>query len=218
MAAALPAMRPLGCWNSVRSGLNELGRRSLYTKYSSPKEKIPFPQNLPPQFMRQIPERHRPDRAVGRRIKVPAPPPSKCREWKDPVAAFTQDQLAIVDPTGERKALFDRRNHQSVKVGDVLRVTFKSGDPFAGVCLNIRARGLDSGFLLRNRLTRVGCEMWIKVFSPNVQSVEIVQRTEKRKRRARLYYMRHPRHDMGSVDGIVRQYLRSRSQQQGITR
>jgi hypothetical protein len=32
--------------------------------------------------------------------------------------------------------------------------------------------------------------MWIKVFSPNIESVEIVQRTEKRKRRARLYYMR----------------------------
>lgn len=33
--------------------------------------------------------------------------------------------------------------------------------------------------------------MWVKVFSPNVESVEIVQRTEKRKRRARLYYMRY---------------------------
>lgn len=33
--------------------------------------------------------------------------------------------------------------------------------------------------------------MWVKVFSPNVESVEIVQRTVKRKRRARLYYMRY---------------------------
>lgn len=33
-------------------------------------------------------------------------------------------------------------------------------------------------------------EMWVKVFSPEVQSVEIVQRSERRKRRARLYYMR----------------------------
>lgn len=32
--------------------------------------------------------------------------------------------------------------------------------------------------------------MWAKVFSPEVQSVEIVQRSERRKRRARLYYMR----------------------------
>lgn len=33
--------------------------------------------------------------------------------------------------------------------------------------------------------------MSVKVFSPEVQSVEIVQRSEKRKRRARLYYLRY---------------------------
>lgn len=78
-----------------------------------------------------------------------------------------------------------------MKPGDILRVTFKNGDPFSGVCLSIRLRGVDTAFLLRNELTRVGVEMWVKVFSPDVQSVEIVQRSEKRKRRARLYYMRY---------------------------
>jgi ribosomal protein L19 len=108
------------------------------------------------------------------------------------VAAVTESQLAALDPTGERKALFDyRRNPRSVKVGDILRVTFKNGDPFSGVCLSIRLRGVDTSFLLRNELTRVGVEMSVKVFSPNVESVEIVQRAEKRKRRARLYYMRY---------------------------
>jgi ribosomal protein L19 len=98
-----------------------------------------------------------------------------------------------------------------VKVGDILRVTFKNGDPFSGVCLSIRLRGIDTSFLLRNELTRVGVEMAVKVFSPNVESVEIVQRTEKRKRRARLYYMRKPRHDMRSVENIVSNYLRQKS-------
>lgn len=98
----------------------------------------------------------------------------------------------MLDPTGERKALFDyRRSRRSVKPGDIIRVTFKNGDPFAGVVLNIRLRGVDTACLLRNQFTRVGVEMWVKVFSPNVEGVEIVQRTEKRKRRARLYYMRY---------------------------
>jgi large subunit ribosomal protein L19 len=165
-------------------------------------------------------------------MKIFPPPPSALNTCKDPVAAVTESQLAALDPTGERKALFDyRRNPRSVKVGDILRVTFKSGDPFSGVCLSIRSRGIDTAFLLRNQLTRVGVEMWIKVFSPNVESVEIVQRTEKRKRRARLYYMRfvsflglvissllignaqhrEPKHDMGSVENIVRNYLRQKS-------
>lgn len=167
-----------------------------------------------------------------KKLKIYPPPPSAAKICKDPVAAVEQSQMAVLDPTGERKALFDyRRNPRSVKPGDILRVTFKSGDPFSGVCLSIRLRGIDTAFLLRNHLTRVGVEMWIKVFSPNVESVEIVQRTEKRKRRARLYYMRfvpflvlemrsllisgvqtrQPKHDIGSVDNIVRNYLKQKS-------
>lgn len=120
-----------------------------------------------------------------------APPPSVRAKCKDPVATVAQNQLASLDPTGERRALFDyRRDPRSVKPGDIIRVTFKNGDPFAGVCLNIRLRGPDTACLLRNAFTKVGVEMWVKVFSPNVEGVEIVQRTEKRKRRARLYYMR----------------------------
>ena len=75
-------------------------------------------------------------------------------------------------------------------MGDILLVRLKNGDPFAGVCLNIRRRGIDTGVLLRGQLTRVGVEMWYKVYSPNVEGIEVVQRREKRARRARLYYMR----------------------------
>lgn len=104
-----------------------------------------------------------------------------------------QSHLKELDPTGERVAMFDyRRSPKSVKPGDILRVTFKNGDPFSGVCLNIRLRGVDTGILLRNHLTKVGVEMWVKVMSPNVESVEVVQRNViKRKRRARMYYMRY---------------------------
>jgi large subunit ribosomal protein L19 len=52
--------------------------------------------------------------------------------------------------------------------------------------------------------------MWYKIYSPNVEGIEIVQRREKRARRARLTYMRKPKHDMGSVQNIVLAYQRSR--------
>lgn len=124
--------------------------------------------------------------------KIVPPSPSKLNVCKDPIAAVTEAQMAVLDPTGDRKALFDyRRSMRSVKPGDIIRVTFKSGDPFSGVVLAIRSRGVDTSVLMRNQLTRVGVEMSIKVFSPNVEGVEIVQRTEKRKRRARIYYMRY---------------------------
>jgi hypothetical protein len=44
-----------------------------------------------------------------------------------------------------------------------------------------------------------------------VEGIEVVQRKAKRARRARLYYMRQPRHDVGSVENIVRQYMRQRA-------
>ncbi len=50
---------------------------------------------------------------------------------------------------------------------------------------------MDTGILLRNKLLMVGVEMWVKVYSPNVQAIEVVKRAEKRARRARLYYMRY---------------------------
>lgn len=54
-------------------------------------------------------------------------------------------------------------------------------------------------------------EMDVKVFSPLVQSMEVAQKAVKRPRRARLYYMRKPKHDRGSVQKIVDQYLRQRA-------
>lgn len=116
----------------------------------------------------------------------------------------------MLDPTGARTQLFSKTNSEGAKVGDILLVRQKNGDPFAGVCINIRRRGVDSGILLRNELTRVGVEMWYKIYSPNVEGIEVVQRREKRARRARLTYLRKPKHDMGSVQNIVMAYQRSR--------
>jgi len=79
------------------------------------------------------------------------------------------------------------------------------------VCLNIRRQGVDTAILLRNELTRVGVEMWYKVYSPLVEGIEVVQRRVKRARRARLYYLRKPEHDVGSVQNVVTQYIRQRS-------
>ena len=103
---------------------------------------------------------------------------------------MTSLQLCTLDPRGVRTRLFSRDNPDAAKVGDILLVRQKNGDPFAGVLLNVRRRGVDTAILLRNQLLRTSIEMWFKLFSPNVESVEVVQRRPKRARRARLYYMR----------------------------
>lgn len=148
---------------------------------------------------------------VMRPIRTFPQPPSARKLCKDPIATFTQSQIAVLDPTSARTRLFSKDNVDRAQVGDILLVRQKNGDPFAGVCLNIRRTGIDTAILLRNNLTRVGVEMWFKIYSPNVDGIEVVQRKEKRARRAKLYYMRQARHDVGSVENIVRQYQRQRA-------
>ncbi|EMD67333.1 hypothetical protein GGP41_007242 [Bipolaris sorokiniana] len=128
-----------------------------------------------------------------------------------PIAAVTATQISTLDPTGARTRLFAKDNPECARVGDILLVRQRSGDPFAGVCINIRRRGADTAILLRGQLTRVGVEMWYKIYSPLVEGIEVVQRAAKRARRARLTYMRTVKHDRGSVENVVRLYLRQKA-------
>jgi large subunit ribosomal protein L19 len=137
--------------------------------------------------------------------------PSAAAACKDPIAVVQSSQMSLLDPTGARARLFDPLNRDGAKVGDILLATFKTGEPFSGVIMSIKLRGVDTSVLLRNHLTRIGTEMSIKVYSPLVQSMEVAQKTAKRKRRARLYYLRKPKHDVGSVQKVVDQYLRQRA-------
>jgi ribosomal protein L19 len=133
-----------------------------------------------------------------------APPPVNVLQ------SLHEAQIKKMDPSGARTALF-AKTREAAKVGDVLMVTHRrGGEPFAGVCLSIRRRGIDTAILLRNHLGKVGVEMWFKIYNKNVAGVEIVKRRPKRARRARLTYMRKPNHDMGSVEDLVFAWKRSR--------
>ncbi|KAF3009686.1 hypothetical protein E8E13_008472 [Curvularia kusanoi] len=149
------------------------------------------------------------NKAHGLTLPRPAPPIKKT--CPHPVSTVTSASLAALDPTGARTRLFDRNNPESAKLGDILLVRQRTGDPFAGVCINIRRRGVDTAILLRGQLTRVGVEMWYKIYSPLVEGIEVVQRAAKRARRARLTYMRDVKHDRGSVENVVRVYLRQKA-------
>ncbi|KAF2448895.1 hypothetical protein P171DRAFT_470533 [Karstenula rhodostoma CBS 690.94] len=149
--------------------------------------------------------------ASNRLAAQPQKPRAIRKACSDPVAATTASQLALHDPTGARTRLFDRANPECARVGDILLVRQRTGEPFAGVCINIRRRGVDTAILLRGQLTRIGIEMWYKVYSPLVEGIEVVQRAQRKARRARLTYMRKEKHDRGSVENVVRVYLRQKA-------
>ncbi|KAI0816417.1 translation protein SH3-like domain-containing protein [Xylaria sp. FL0064] len=162
----------------------------------------PFIYSLKPQ---------NPRTPVRSRFAVYPRVPSSRSATPAPLVAYHAQQIRRLDPKGLRTQLFSKKNRDSAKPGDVLQVTTKRGEPFAGVCLSIRRAGVDTAILLRNHLTKVGVEMWYKVYSPNVLGIEIVWRRPKRARRARLTYMRQPKHDMGNVDHLVAEWRRTRN-------
>lgn len=134
---------------------------------------------------------------------------------KDPMIPFTSTSLATYDPTGARTALFSKSRRDRAKVGDVLMVATRTGEPFAGVLMQIRRRGVDTAIQLRGQLMKVGVEMWFKVYAPTVVGIDVIWRRPKRARRARLTYLRKPKHDMGSVENFVWAWKKERAKMRG---
>jgi large subunit ribosomal protein L19 len=79
--------------------------------------------------------------------------------------------------------------------GDTVKVNVrvKEGDKeriqtFEGIILRRRANGAGSTFTVRRISFGVGCERTFPLFSPRIESIEIVRRGAVR--RAKLYYLR----------------------------
>lgn len=83
----------------------------------------------------------------------------------------------------------------SFRPGDTIRVItrIKEGDkeklqPFEGVVIAIRGSGINKTFTVRKVSYGVGIERIYPYYSPNIVSIEIIQRGKVR--RAKLYYLR----------------------------
>lgn len=150
----------------------------------SPTQKLPILSSPLPPRLTSSPT------ASLTRIKTYPPPRSVRRTFPNALAEAQNAHISVLDPSGNRTRLFARSNPDAPQPGDILLAIFKSGEPFAGVCLSIRRRGTDTAVLLRNTLMMTGVELWVKIYSPNVRGIEVVQRALKRARRARLFYMR----------------------------
>lgn len=81
------------------------------------------------------------------------------------------------------------------KAGDTVRVNvrIKEGaneriQAFEGVCIGRKTRGINSSFIVRKISNGEGVERVFPIYSPLVESVEVVRKGDVR--RAKLYYMR----------------------------
>ena len=79
--------------------------------------------------------------------------------------------------------------YQKIKEGDKTRTQI-----FEGVVLGIKGRGENKSFTVRKVVGDVAVERIWPVFSPNVEKVVIKEKSKKKVRRAKLYYLRNVVH------------------------
>ncbi|PHH90260.1 hypothetical protein CDD83_4130 [Cordyceps sp. RAO-2017] len=214
-----PFRRPLGCLKvAMRQARCQRAMQRCFAT-AAPAATAPTPSK--PVYDGTFNPRQRSWKEKLERFHVWPQVPSVRSTFRDPMPALRQRQISELDPRGARTRLFAPDQADSAKVGDVLMVSMKTGEPFAGVFIQIRRRGPDTAIQLRGRLMGTSVEMWFKVYSPSVTGIDIIWRRTRRPRRARLTYMRKPKHDMGNVDHLVsawrkeRHALRSKERQAG---
>ncbi len=91
--------------------------------------------------------------------------------------------------------LTENRQHPEFSPGDTIRVNVKVIEgtreriqAFEGVCIARKNRGLNSSFTVRKISYNEGVERIFPLYSPRIDSVELVRRGDVR--RAKLYYLR----------------------------
>lgn len=119
------------------------------------------------------------------------PPPPRANVGKG-----LMEYLHRTIPTPEKRQMLDeffsRRSPKQLMPGSVVTVTLEHApNTFTGVLLSIRRRGVDTSFVLRNIVQRMGVEMQFFVNSPHLKEIKVVQKPPKgRMRRAKLFYLR----------------------------
>ncbi|SPO04506.1 related to ribosomal protein L19, mitochondrial [Cephalotrichum gorgonifer] len=208
----LPFRQPLGCLKTVFRQTRY--QRQLLRTFATETTPTPPPAAAqPPQQPPYTPSPftlHKPNTHKRTPFAVYTAPTRTTP--KDPMVPFHSNSISSYDPTGARTSLFSKARPDRAKVGDVLLVATRTGEPFAGAFMQIRRRGVDTAIQLRGQLMKTGVEMWFKIYSPSVVGIDIIWRRPKRARRARLTYLRKKGHDMGNVDHLVWAWKRERSQ------
>ena len=194
--------RSAGCLKAAlrRTRFQRVSQRSIAT---TPKLAVDVPATPSLDRPGALSKNHRNDLEKVSQYKVWPQIPSVKKTFSNPMPAIDAASIAKLDPTGARSRMFSKQHLDAAKPGDVLMVSTKTGEPFAGAFMQIRRQGVDTAIQLRGQLMRTSVEMWFKIYSPTVTAIDIIWRRPKRARRARLTYLRKPKHDMGSVDKMV---------------
>lgn len=131
----------------------------------------------------------------------PLPPK---RNGEGAISFVHKKLLEKYDPTGKRRALVDTK--AGVRAGDIIKVTYLDRTSVVGQVLGIK-RGqqtLGTNILIRNKVNRVGVEMRIPLYNPNIRNIELLHKPTKYLPRLKQYYIRNTKYDVGDLEAYLR--------------
>lgn len=141
---------------------------------------------------------------------IPVYPTVENRQKSNLLKTLAGLELQRLDSQGWKRQLVAKRGHQSLSAGDVVRVVYDqskcSHDNFVGYVLSVSRKELtqDSSILLRNQVSKTPVEMRVPVFSPLVQRIDLLKKTDGRRQRNRHYYIRDTKLDVGDLEAGLR--------------
>jgi len=101
------------------------------------------------------------------------------------------DKIKLIEKEFTKKEIPDFKVGYTVKVmtkileGDKVRL-----HPFEGIVIAKKGKGLRSSFTVRKISYGEGVERVFPTYSPKIERIEIIRKSKRRPRRAKLYYLR----------------------------
>lgn len=120
------------------------------------------------------------------------------------VLTFLHKQLLQkYDPTGKRRALVANNGLRS---GDIIKVTYLDRSSVIGQVIAIKrsVNSVGTNILIRNKINKVGCEVRVPLYNPNIRNIELLHKPKKYLPRRKHFYIRNSKFDVGDLDAFLR--------------
>lgn len=141
---------------------------------------------------------------------IPVYPPAEQRQKPNLLKSLTNVDLQKLDPQGWRRQLVSKSSRQNLRAGDIVRIVYNqskcSHDNFVGYVLGVNRKELvqDSSILLRNQISKTHVEMRVPVFSPLIERIDLLKKTDGKRQRNKHYYIRGTKLDVGDLEAGLR--------------
>lgn len=131
------------------------------------------------------------------------PLPAK-RNGENAMTFLHKQLLQKLDPTGKRQALVNPKT--GLRAGDIIKVTYMDRTDVVGQIIGIKRghNNLGTNILIRNKITRVGCEMRIPLYSPKLRNIEVVHKPTTYNQRNKQYYIRNSKRDVDDLEAFIK--------------